>query len=78
LEGSWTALPASIAAFAYAWSLAAVESVMARSGQMAINRLLGDLGTGAPSEEALRESLQIDFADFARETAEYLRATYPQ
>jgi tetratricopeptide (TPR) repeat protein len=78
LEGSWTALPASIAAFAYAWSLAAVECVMARSGQMAINRLLGDLGTGAPSEEALRESLQIGFADFARETADYLRATYPQ
>jgi tetratricopeptide (TPR) repeat protein len=78
LEGSWTALPTSIAAFAYAWSLAAVECVMARSGQMAINRLLGDLGTGAPSEEALRESLQIGFADFARETADYLRATYPQ
>ena len=42
LEGPWTSLPALAAAFAYAWSLAAVEAIVARSGESTINRLLGD------------------------------------
>jgi len=77
LEGSWTAFPPAVAAVAYAWSLAAVESVMARSGQLTINRLLGDLSTASSSEEALREASQMGYADFGRQTADYLRETYP-
>jgi hypothetical protein len=77
LEGSWTSFPPAGAAVAYAWSLAAVEFVMARSGQLTINRLLGDLGTASSSEEALREALQIGYADFERQTTNYLRETYP-
>ena len=77
LEGSWTAFPPAVAALAYAWSLAAVESVMARSGQLTIDRLLGDLSTASSSEEALREALQMGYADFDRQTADYLRKTYP-
>ncbi|MGA8073963.1 MAG: hypothetical protein WB995_10830, partial [Candidatus Acidiferrales bacterium] len=51
LEGSWTQFPAPVAAVAYAWSLAAVECVMARSGPMTINRLLKNLSTASSAEE---------------------------
>jgi tetratricopeptide (TPR) repeat protein len=77
LEGSWTSFPPAVAALAYAWSLAAVESVMARSGPLTINRLLGDLSTASSSEEALREALQLGYGDFDRQTVDYLRETYP-
>ncbi len=78
LEGSWTQFPAPVAALAYAWSLAAVESVIARSELMTINRLLTDLSTASSTEEALREALQIGYADLDRQTADYLRQTYEQ
>lgn len=78
LEGPWTALPASAAAFAYAWSLAAVEGIAARSGEMTIHRLLTDLSKASSTEEALRESLQIGYPDLDRQTVEYLRETYAQ
>jgi len=76
LEGSWTGFSGPAAAVAYAWALAAVESVMARSGQSTVNRLLGDLGSASSTEEALREALQMGYTDFDRQTAEYLRETY--
>lgn len=78
LEGPWTSLPAPAAAFAYAWSLAAVEAIVARSGEMTINRLLGDLSKASSTEEALRESLQIGYPDLDRQTIEYLREAYAQ
>ncbi len=77
LEGSWTAFPRASAALAYAWSLAAVEFIMAKSGQLTMNRLLGDLNSASSSEEALREALQMGYTDFDRQTADYLRETYP-
>ena len=78
LEGPWTALPASAAAFAYAWSLAAVEGIATRSGEMTIHRVLTDLSKASSTEEALRESLQIGYPDLDRQTIEYLRETYAQ
>ena len=78
LEGPWTALPAPAAAFAYAWSLAAVEGIAARSGEMTIHRLLTDLSKASSTEEALGESLQIGYPDLDRQTIEYLRETYAQ
>jgi tetratricopeptide (TPR) repeat protein len=72
LEGSWTGFSRPTAGVAYAWALAAVESVMARSGRLTINRLLGDLSSAASTEEAL----QMGYGDFDRQTAEYLRETY--
>ena len=78
LEGPWTAFPAPTAAFAYAWSLAAVESIMTRSGPLTINRLLGNFSTASSTEDVLREALQIGYADFDRQTADYLRQTYKQ
>jgi tetratricopeptide (TPR) repeat protein len=76
LEGSWTRFPAPAAAFAYAWSLAAVESIMAKSGPTTMIRLLGDLNSSASAETALREALQMRYADLEKQTADYLRATY--
>ena len=76
LEGNWTGFSGPVAAVAYAWALAAVESVMARSGPLTINRLLGDLSSASSTEEALREALQMGYADFDRQTADYLRETY--
>jgi tetratricopeptide (TPR) repeat protein len=78
LEGPWTAFPAPLAGFAYAWSLAAVESVTTRSGPMTINRLLGNLSTAPSVEDALREALQFGYADLDRQTADYLRQTYKE
>jgi len=76
LEGSWLQFPAPVAGFAYAWALGAVESVMARSGPLTMNRLLANLATASSSEIALREVLQIDYADLDRQTADYLRQSY--
>jgi hypothetical protein len=77
LEGPWTSFPAPVASFAYAWSLAAVESIMVRSGPDTINRMLVTLSTASSSEEVLRETLQIGYADLDKQTADYLRQAYP-
>ncbi len=76
LEGSWLQFPAPVAGFAYAWALAAVESIMARSGPLTMNRLLANLSTASSSEIALREVIQIDYAELDKQTADYLRQTY--
>jgi predicted negative regulator of RcsB-dependent stress response len=76
LEGSWDALPQSAATAAYALSLAAVESIMAMSGPIAMNRLLGNLSTAPSVDGALRQALQIGYADVDKQTAEYIRRTY--
>jgi hypothetical protein len=76
LEGSWDALPQPAATAAYALSLAAVESIMAMSGPIAMNRLLGSLSTASSVDGALRQALQIGYADLDKQTAEYLRQTY--
>jgi tetratricopeptide (TPR) repeat protein len=78
LEGSWTQFPAPAAALAYAWSLAAVECVMAKSGPLTINRLLTNLSKASSTEDALREALQIGYTDLDAQTAEYLRQNYEQ
>lgn len=76
LEGSWEEFTTPVAGFAYSWSLAAVESIMAKSGPMTMNRLLASYSTASSSEQALRQNLQIGYADLDRQTAEYLRKTY--
>jgi len=76
LEGSWLEFPAPVAGFAYAWALAAVESVMARSGPLTMNRLLGNLSTASSAEDVLKQVLQVGYADFDNQTADYLRQTY--
>lgn len=78
LEGSWTSLSNEEAGLAYAWSLAVVESVIARSGMWGIERLLNGLTDGSSVEPALGLALQTNYADLERATVEYLRSTHLQ
>jgi hypothetical protein len=76
LEGFWTGLSSDAAAFAYAWSLAAVESIIAAGGMGDVERLLGAVANGPSTEAALRDVLREDYADFEQQAAAYLRRTY--
>jgi hypothetical protein len=78
LEGSFAGLPSQAARFAYAWSLATVESIMANSGMWGIERLLENLATESSVEDALRGALHTNYADLEQQTARYLRRTYLQ
>jgi tetratricopeptide (TPR) repeat protein len=73
LEGSWMALPADSAAMAYAWSLAAVESIIQSGGVGDISRLLDRIAAAPSTEEALRDSLHSNYADLQQQTIAYLR-----
>ncbi len=78
LEGSFAGLPSEAARFAYAWSLATVESIIADSGMVTIERLLENLMTESSVEAALRAALHTNYADLEQQTARYLRRTYLQ
>jgi hypothetical protein len=78
LEGSWVGVPDQAVRFAYAWSLASVESIIADSGMAGIERLLESFGTESSIEAALRAALHTNYADLEQETAKYLRRTYLQ
>jgi hypothetical protein len=77
LEGSWTRLPAPAARFAYAWSLAAVEDIIANSGTWGVERLFDRFDEDPSFESAMRASLQTNYSDLERQTVTYLRQTYP-
>jgi tetratricopeptide (TPR) repeat protein len=77
LEGSWTRLPAPAARLAYAWSLAAVESIIGTSGTWGIERLFDHFDADPSFEAAMRASIQTTYADLERQTVAYLRQTYP-
>lgn len=76
LEGPWNSMSGPTAEFAYAWSLAAVEYIMANSGMWEIGRLFERFDIDANFEGALRVALQSDYADLERQTVAYLRQTY--
>ena len=76
LEGSWDTMSGPTAEFAYAWSLAAVEYIMANSGMWGIGRLFERFDIDPNFEGALRVGLQTDYADLERQTVAYLRQTY--
>ncbi len=76
LEGYWMNLPGEVAAFAYAWSLAAVESIVQSYGMGDLERLLDRVAVEASTEAALRSTLHMDYAEFEQRTAIYLRHTY--
>jgi tetratricopeptide (TPR) repeat protein len=73
LEGYWTNLNPQAAAFAYAWSLAAVEYLLETYGMRDIERLLERLPAAASPEEALRSVLRYDYAELEAVTARYLK-----
>jgi tetratricopeptide (TPR) repeat protein len=72
LEGSWMGLGGTEAAFAYAWSLAVVESIIQTGGIGDITRLLDNISTAPNTEEAVRESLHCDYADLQQQALTYL------
>jgi tetratricopeptide (TPR) repeat protein len=78
LQDSWSSFSSEDAGFAYAWSLASVEEIIANSGMWGIERLLDTLAAGSAIEPALGVALQTNYADLERVTAEYLRRTYPR
>ena len=62
LEGSWMGMSGNSAAFAYAWSLAVVESMIDAGGVSDIGRLLDRIAASSSSEAAVRETLHTDYA----------------
>jgi tetratricopeptide (TPR) repeat protein len=76
LEGSWMSLSGGAASFAYAYSLAAVESIIQSGGVSDVSRLLDRIATAPSMDAALRESLHSDYADLDQQTVVYLRHEY--
>ncbi len=76
LEGSWLGFSGNAAAFAYAWSLAAVESIIQSGGTSDISRLLDAVAGSASPEVALRTALRSNYPDLEQQTATYLRKQY--
>jgi tetratricopeptide (TPR) repeat protein len=76
LEGSWMGLPGNGAAYAYAWSLAAVEYLVQANGMSDIERILERLTTEPSPEAALRSVLRTTYAELEAETIKYLKKSY--
>jgi tetratricopeptide (TPR) repeat protein len=76
LEGSWMSLSGNSAAFAYAWSLAVVESIIDSGGVSDISRLLDRVATAPSTESAAQEMLHSNYADLQQQTVAYLKHAY--
>ena len=76
LEGSWMSLNGGAASFAYAYSLAAVESIIESGGISDISRLLDRISTAPSMDAALRDALHSDYSDLDQQTIAYLRHEY--
>ncbi|HEY1314021.1 MAG TPA: tetratricopeptide repeat protein, partial [Steroidobacteraceae bacterium] len=76
MEGSWMSMSGDSASYAYAWALAAVESIINSGGMSDIERLLGQIAAAPTTEEALRDSLRTSYSDLSQQTATYLRREY--
>jgi len=69
-------LSSDAAAFAYAWSLAAVESIIDLGGVTDISRLLDQLASAPSAEIALKETLRLSYDDLNQQTLAYLKRAY--
>jgi tetratricopeptide (TPR) repeat protein len=76
LEGPWMSLDGNTAAFAYAWSLAVVESIIDSGGVSDISRLLDRVATAASTEAAAQEMLHSNYADLQQQAVAYLKRAY--
>jgi hypothetical protein len=72
LEGSFIRFSNVQAQVAYAESLTAVEYLRDRYGMGEIMRMLESIGSGEPSEQALRNSTGLDYSDLERHLGESL------
>ena len=75
-EGSWMGLSGNSASFAYAWSLAVVESIIDSGGVSDISRLLERVATAPSTEAAAQETLHDSYADLQQQTVNYLKHEY--
>lgn len=76
LEGSWMGLSGGAASFAYAWSLAVIETMVQSGGISDVSRLLDAIGSLASVEEALHQALHSGYADIEEQTLAFLRREY--
>ena len=76
LEGSWMELSGEPAAYAYAWSLAAVESIVDSGGMGDVSRLLDRVAVDPSPEQALKAALHENYSDLTAQTIQYLRHQY--
>jgi tetratricopeptide (TPR) repeat protein len=73
LEGSWMGLSGGSASTAYAWSLAAVESIIQTGSIVDISRLLDAMAASPDTEQALRDTLHDDYSDLQQQTIVFLQ-----
>ena len=76
LEGSWIGFTSDTAAYAYGWSVAAIEYIVQTDGMGDVERILDRIGSGTSTEEAVRDVLRENYADLMQATAEYLKKNY--
>ena len=76
LEGSWMTLSGAAASSAYAYSLAAVESIIEAGGISDISRVLDRIATAPSMDAALRDALHSNYPDLDQQTITYLRHEY--
>jgi tetratricopeptide (TPR) repeat protein len=76
MEGSWMSLSGNSATFAYAWSLAVVESIINAGGVSDISRLLDRIAVSPSSEDAVEQTLHSNYADLSQQTVTYLKGAY--
>jgi tetratricopeptide (TPR) repeat protein len=76
LEISWMQLSNTGASFAYAWSLAAVETILSNGNMPTLVQLVDAVTSTGSTESAIREVLHETYPDLDKQTADYLRHTY--
>jgi tetratricopeptide (TPR) repeat protein len=76
MEGSWMSLSGNSATFAYAWSLAVVESIINAGGVSDVSRLLDRIATSSSPEAAVQETLHSNYAGLNEQTVSYLKRAY--
>jgi hypothetical protein len=75
LEPSWLNLQPGFASVAYKWSLAVVETIEATSpGDL--ERILDRIDEGVSTQDAVRATLHLSYADLNNTTADYLHKTH--
>jgi len=74
LEGPFETLGTREATLAYDASLSGVAHLLRREGEAGLARLLGALGSGQPSEEALPSAVGLSYAELQRDWLERVRS----
>jgi tetratricopeptide (TPR) repeat protein len=75
-EGNWMKMSNDVAAVAYAWALANVESIISVDGMSDLDRIMDRLAAGESPEAATRAVIRNGYAELTSETVEYLRKNY--